>query len=230
MNATETRQYEMFQRVRDFGNTHRHLFPDPGVALDTLAALGAVIADIAAADVAKRSASASARSDRKAAARKALSELVVRGSQTARVLRAGGRDLPPFDVPEPRTDQALLTTARQFVRDAAPHEAEFVAHGMVTKALTDAAAAFETAMRDRGIGRSGHLAAGTRIRELLASAFKHVRTLEVIVNNELAHDKVIQAVWKRARRVEDPRRPRSASTPEAAPVETKTEPPLPAVA
>ena len=220
----------MLQRVRDFGNTHRHLFPDPGVAVDTFAALGLVIADVAAADIAKRSASASARSDRKAAARRALIELLVKVSQTARVLRAGGRDMPPFEVPEPRTDQALVTTAHQFVRDAAPHEAEFVAHGMVTKTLTEAAAAFETAMRDRGIGRSGHVAAGTRIRELLASALKHVRTLDVIINNELARDKVIQAVWKRARHLEDPRRPRGTGAAETPPGgDAETQVPQPAV-
>jgi len=49
-----------------------------------------------------------------------------------------------------------------------------------------------------------------RIRELMASAFKHLRTLDVLVKNELAGDRSLQSVWKRARRVEDTRRTRTA--------------------
>jgi len=210
MNAYETRQYEMFQRVREFGNTHRDLFPDPGIALDTFAALAGVIAELAATDIAKRSASATARGDRKAAARAALGALLLKVSQTARVIREHGFEMPPFELPGANTAQAMLTTARQFARAAVPHDAEFARHGLVTNALIDATNAFETAMRDRGIGRAGHMLAAARIRELMASAFKHLRTLDVLVNNELASDQSLQSVWKRARRVEDPRRPRTA--------------------
>jgi hypothetical protein len=230
MNAVETRQYEMLQRVREFGNTHRHLFPDPGIALETFATLAVAIAELAAADIAKRSASASARSDRKAEARKALSELVLKVSQTARVIRARGYAMPPFDFPDGSSDQALLTTARQFARDAVPHETEFVKHGMVTTTLPEAASALEAAMRDRGIGRSGHLLAGTRIRELMASAFEHLRTLDVLVKNELAGNKVLQTVWKRARHVDYPRRPRGAAdVPETPMVAMERVPPLPGI-
>ena len=220
MNATERRQYEMLKRAREFGNTHRHLFPDPGVALDTFAALGAVMADLDATDIVKRSASASARGDRKTAARNALSELVLNVSRTARVIRERGYEMPPFAFPDPNTDQTMLSTARQFARDAVPHEAEFARHGVVTSTLTEAANAFEAAMRDRGAGRAGRMLAATRIRELMATAFKHLRTLDVVVKNDLARDKSLQSVWKRARRVDDPRRPRSATA--------AAEPPVPA--
>jgi hypothetical protein len=208
MNAQQTRQYEMLLRVRDFGNTHQDLFPDPGVARDTLTALGVVIADLAATDTAKRSATASARSDRKEAARQLLGDLLVKASQTARVIRAREPTLPPFDAPARRTDQRLLAAARQFAKDAAPFDAAFVAHGMPLSAVADAAAAFEAILHDRGVRRADHIAARARIRELLASAFGHVRTLNVIVNNEQGDDTAIQAVWKSARRVDDPRRPR----------------------
>jgi hypothetical protein len=42
----------------------------------------------------------------------------------------------------------------------------------------------------------------------MSSAFRAVGRLDVIVGNEFARDNVIQAVWKQARRVEDPRRRR----------------------
>lgn len=208
MNTLETRQYEMLLRVRDFGTTHRDRFPDPGVAREAFAALAVAIEGLAAADVAGRSASAAARSDRKTAAGKVLGDLLLKAGQTARVLRARGHSMPAFEVP--RTNHAMLSAARQFARDATPVEAAFVAHGIAPGSITEAATAFETAMRDRGMSRAELLAARTRIRELFATALDQVRTLDVVIRNELASDKAIHAVWQRARRV-DARRPRSAS-------------------
>ena len=75
-------------------------------------------------------------------------------------------------------------------------------------------AAFEEATRDCGMSRADHTAARTRIQELLSSALLEVRRLDLIIDNELAGDKVIQAVWKQARRIEYPRRPRTTSAPE----------------
>ena len=82
-------------------------------------------------------------------------------------------------------------------------------------------AAFEEATRGRGMSRADYTAARTRIQELLSSALLEVRRLDLIIDNELAGDKVIQAVWTQARRIEDPRRPRTTSAPE---------PPAPATA
>ena len=229
MDSHETRQYEMLQRVRDFGNIHRQRFADGSVALKAFAALGVLIGDLAATDVAKRSASASARADRKAAARKALTDLLVKVSQTARVLQASGHSMPPFDVPVPRTDQALLTAARQFARDAAPLDAEFVAHGLQPASIEPTASVFETAMRDRGMSRADHIEARTRIQQLLASASEPLRTLDVIINNEMVRDQVIRTVWKRARRIAEPRRPRGANADESPAPATDVETLPPAV-
>ena len=219
MDSQETRQYEMLQRVRDFGNIHRQRFTEGGVAAKTFAGLAAVIDDLAATDIAKRSASAAARADRKAAARKALGDLLVQVSQTARVLQAAGHSMPPFDVPASRTDQAMLTAARQFARDAIPLEADFVAHGLQPKGIEEVASAFETAMRDRGMSRADHIEARTRIQQLFASASEHLRTLDVIIKNEMGRDKVIRTVWKRARRIDEARRPRGVANEKSPPAE-----------
>jgi hypothetical protein len=212
MNAIERRQYEMLLRVRDFGNTHRHLFSESSVAQQTFAAVSAAIDDLTVTDMLKMSASISARAGRKAAARKALKDVLLKVRDLGKVLRASGRTTPPFELVASGSDQALLTAARQFARDAATLEAEFAAHGMPSKVIADTASAFETALRDRGMSRSDHTAARARIHELLATALVEARRLDLLVDNHLAADKVIQAVWKQARRVEDPRGPRTVTT------------------
>jgi hypothetical protein len=214
MNARETRQYEMLLRVRDFGNTHRERFAGSIVAQQAFAAVGVAIDDLTATDMRKMSASISARGTRKAAAREALIDLLLKVNQLARVLRARGQKTPPFEFPDSRSDQALLTAGRQFARDAAAFETELTGHGMVPADIAVMTAAFEVATRDRGMSRSDHTAARTRIQELLSSSVLEVRRLDLIIDNELAGDKVIQAVWKQARRVEDPRKPRTTSAPE----------------
>lgn len=111
MNARETRQYEMLMRVRDFGTTYRHLF-GPGAAGDAFADVAGAIENLAATDLATITASAAARAERKTAARAALSDLLLKISQTAKVLRTRGRMAVDFKLPSRRADQVLLATAR----------------------------------------------------------------------------------------------------------------------
>jgi len=126
------------------------------------------------------------RETRKAAARKALGELLMNVSQLGKVLRARGRTTAPFEVPASRSDQSLLTAARQFARDAALIDEDFTSHGLAPAHIAGVAASFEEAVRDRGVSRSEHTAARTRIRELLSSAFLDVRRLDVIISAERA--------------------------------------------
>ena len=214
MNAKETRQYEMLLRVQDFGNTHRESFAGSSVAQQAFAAVGRAIDDLTTTDMRKMSASISARAGRKAEAREALTDVLLKVSQLVKVLRARGQTTPPFEFPETRSDQALLTAGRQFARDAAALEAEFTGHGMAPTHIAGVTAGFEIAARDRGMSRADHTAARTRIQELLSSALLEVRRLDLIIGNELAGDKVIQAVWRQARRIENPRKPRTTSAPE----------------
>lgn len=219
MNARETRQYEMLLRVRDFGTANRHLFDEPGVALDAFAAVAAAVSELAAANLRTMAASASARAQRKAEARAAINEVLLKVNHTAKVLRARGMTLPAFALPSVRRDQTLLATARHFARDADALAAEFTAHQLPPKLIADTANAFEEALRDRGMSRADLTAARARTRELLARAFHAVRTLDVIIDNQLADDGVIQAVWKQARRIEDRRSRTVAAEPAAPPVE-----------
>jgi hypothetical protein len=237
MNSKQTKQYEMFLRVRDFGNTHGDAFSASSVAKDTFAAVGAAIDELAAADVRKRGSLQSARADRNKAARTALTDVLVSASHLARVLRVRGRPLPAFELPELRNDQSLLTTARQFAADAVAFDAEFTGHGVGPAQITASAAALETAVRDRGSSRSEHTAVRARIKEVLNAARLDVQRLDLIVKGECGGDPVIQSVWQLARRVDRPRvtradaaRPPSAGSDAPAPAAPVALAPAPAAA
>ena len=211
MTGRERRQYEMLVRVRNFGETNRALFDSSPVAQQTFATVGAAVAELAATDMKKMAASASARADRKAAARKALIDLLQDVVQLAKNLRAEGRTLPPFDLPPSKSDLALLTAGRQFAVDASPFDADFSGHGLGPAQITRTTSAFETAVNDQGMSRSEHVAAKARIRDLLIAAIRGVRRLDLIVENDLGRDNVVQAQWRQLRRLEDPRGPRNSS-------------------
>jgi len=216
MNAKETRQFEMLLRVRDFVETHRDLFTSVPAANTVCAAVDAAVAELAATDVMKMSAAASARAARKAAARERILKVLQRASRAAKILRTKGRTTPPFRFPESRSDQTLLTAARQFARAAAALEADFTAHGMSPAHISGVAAAFDEAIRDCAMSRSEYIAARARIQQLLVNARLDVRRIGLMVRNEGPGDQVIHAVWKQAHRIEEKRRrpPRpTAATP-----------------
>jgi hypothetical protein len=219
MNAKERRQYEMLLRVRDFARTHSHLFSGSGLAREAFGCINTAVDELTATDLLKLSASVSARADRKARARQALTDLLLKVSRPARVLRARGQTLPGFVLPASRSDQALLTVARQFARDAAGFEADFRGHGMGSTLIAEVAGAFELAVSDREMKRADHTAAMTRIRELLTRALLDVRRLDLIVSNELAGDSVIKAVWQQTRRLGRARHGGSSEAPAPAAVD-----------
>jgi hypothetical protein len=211
MTGIERRQYEMLVRVRNFGETHHALFESSPVAQQTFAAVGVAIDDLSAADMKKMAASASARADRREAARRTLRELLQNVALLGRTLRAEGRTLPAFDLPRSKSAVMLLTAGRQFAVDVQPFEADFAGHGMGAAQIASTTAAFEQAMNTQGTSRTEHVAARAHIRGLVAAAVRSVRRLDLIVANDLRDNQVIQAQWKQLRRLEDPRASRGAS-------------------
>jgi hypothetical protein len=230
MKLTDRRRYDMLARVREFGVNYGHLLPESTRARQALATIDEAVAEVQALDEIGTSALVIAA--RKAMARRALLDLLTKVDQTARVLAAANPALKSqFALSEGVSDRRLLIVARQFARDAAPHAAEFAAHGMPTTFVADLeqrTAAFDAALRERGARREERVAARARIAALMAAALAAVRTLDVIVTNHLASDPVTRAVWQRDSRVVYPRRPRkttAAATP--APTSTVAEPPAP---
>ena len=209
MNRIERRQYKTLLKVRDFGNTHRQVFSTLTAAQQIFDAVNAAIDELAATDMMKMSASASAGGEQKADAKKALADLLQRVSQLAKVLRADGVAVPAFDLPRSKSDQALLTAGRQFAHDAASFDDVFSSHGMGPTAIAAATTAFETAANDRARSRADHIKARLRIHELLGTALRDVRRLDLMVANEVPNDPVVQGLWKQARHVDEARRDKS---------------------
>jgi hypothetical protein len=225
MNTMERRQYEMLVRVRDFGSSYGELFPGSSVARENFTAVAAAIKELDAQDLAHMAASLSARAQRKELARQALLVRLQAISQTARVLRQDESGLVlQFEVPAPATDPTLLTTARKFARDAEAFSSQFIAHGMPVTFRTDLTMlvdSFESALRDRGLGREARRAARVSTKAVLSSGLAAVRSLDAVVSNHLSPDAVTRTLWNSERRVVYPRR--TEATP--APVAAAPEPP-----
>lgn len=229
MNITDTRRYEMLVRVRDFGDTYGHLFPESSVARQQLAIVAAAVKELAAHDMALRTASVAARADRKAHAHQALIDRLSAMSQTARVLArtTAGFDAQ-FQVPRPARDQALLTAGRTFAREAGAHAHLFVQQGMPQSFVADLEAlidAFEHAVRDRGLSHAEMHASRASTSATIKAGLDAVSSLNAIVTNHFNDDAVTTAMWDRVRRIARPERtPKLAETPVPAPAAEPSEP------
>jgi hypothetical protein len=217
----------MLVRVRDFGTTHPSLFDRSPTAQQTFAAVASVVDELTATDGRKLAASTGARGDRKTAARRALKDLLIRVSQLAKNLQSEGRPVPPFVLPRSKSDVSLISAGHQFAADVAAFEAEFTGHAMGPAHITDATKAFESAVSDKGMNRSDHIAAGARIRDLIAAGSRGARRLDLIVDNTLANDNPVKAAWTQLRRLKDARVLRGNSQPEKPGADQPAAPPGP---
>jgi hypothetical protein len=220
MRAIETRQYRMLARVRDFGNTHRDLFPESSPGGRQFGVVADAVKQLSAQAMAN-TAAAGERASTKARGQRALIDRLEAISRTARVIADGTPGLDDkFHLPDPQTDEALLTAGRVFARDAAGFRSQFVGHGMPETFLADLddlVATFEKATRYRTAGRNDQTAASASIEAALESGMEAVRKLDVIVTNRLHDDPVTMAVWERERRVGYPRVKSAAAAPTVAP-------------
>lgn len=167
MRATETRQYKMLARVRDFGHTHRDLFPESGPGGQQFGAVAEAVKRLSEQAMANTVA-AGERASTRAKGQRALIDRLEAISRTARVMAEGTPGLDAtFHLPDPQTDEALLTAGRAFARDAAGFKSQFVAHGMPETFLADLddlVATFEKATRSRTAGRNDQTAARASLR------------------------------------------------------------------
>jgi hypothetical protein len=212
MHLSDRRRYEMLVRVRDFGTTYGHLFPESSPAAQAFAMVKDALGDLEVRDVAETSASVAARATRKQQAREALRERLLLLGRTAKVLP--GADVAfkaQFTLPASGNDALLLTVARRCIQRAGEVASQFTTYGMPESFLRDSTALleqFETALRDRGMSRDQFVAARTGIKLALARSLKAVGELDVIVANHFASNAVVTEVWRRSRRIAPPPKPR----------------------
>jgi len=227
VNAIEKRQYRMLARVREFGNTHRDLFPDSSPGGQQFGVVAEAVKQLSEQAMAS-TAAAGERASTRGRGQRALIDRLGAISRTARVMADGTPGLDDkFHLPDPQTDEALLTAGRVFARDAAGFRSQFVAHGMPETFLADLddlVAAFEKANRYRTAGRNQQTAARAGFEAALASGMEAVRKLDVIVTNRLHDDPVAVAVWERERRIGYPRGKSAVPASTVAPAAPAAEP------
>ena len=214
MTSSDTRRYEMFVRVRDFGETYASLFPAASLAQEQFAAVGAAVKALAGHAVTKMSVARVGKSP-KAAARLALIERLETLALTGRAMAQNKPELADrFRVPHPQPDQALITAGRLFAQDAEALKAEFLAHAMpetfiadLTKAVGD----FEAAIQDRQNGKAASAGVRASIKTAITAGMAAVTRLDAIVTNHLGRNPQTMAVWRRERRVAATRRRTAAA-------------------
>jgi hypothetical protein len=211
MKIIETRRYEMLVRVRDFGLAHGDLFPESSHAREQFATVAAAVTQLGTNAVSRMSAGRKGKSS-KALAREALFDRLEDFGRTARAIAQNTPGLEDkFHLPEPQTDQALITAGRLFAQDAGPFTAQFVGHAMPATFIADLIALvdrFEQAIHERETGKDDRTAARTSIEEALASGTNAALRLDAIVANHLKGDPVTMSVWRRDRRIGYPNRSR----------------------
>ena len=220
MNFPNRSRYDMLIRVRNFGAAHRQRFPETSSVHAAFSIVATELVQIEALAVAEHVSSRSARAARKGEARRQLQESLVRAANTAWVL---SRTIPELtnhtETPGAIADRLLVTFGRGFVTAATPYVAQFAAHGIAIERLGEQVEAYEVAVVERSTRRDELAQTRNRIDASLTRALEAVDTLDVTVANTFATDPMTLALWKRERRLEQPR-----ARVKVAAVKTATEP------
>ncbi|MDX6270179.1 MAG: hypothetical protein QOD28_1402 [Acidobacteriota bacterium] len=221
MKDSETRRYEAFLRVREFGATRAAQFPANSFGAEKLAALDAVIKALdkhTSTQVSGRN-TAQQGTAGKAAARDELRRDLEAISRTARVMAFDTPGLADkFRLPRDPKDQELLNAARAFAADAQPLATEFVRRGLPADFLSDLDSDIEIfgqAVNRKIEGRATHVAATAAIDDLIDDGMRHLRELDAVVRNIFADDPASLAAWTSASHVERAPRTKHPTPPPA---------------
>ena len=229
MTRYEKLRYEMFLRVRDFGNAHRQEFPDGSMGGKAFRGVEAAIAQIEANATAK-ALTAEEGKQAKAAAKLMLVDHLSTIARTARLMakRVPGSDAV-FQIPVDSSDLALLTAARAFIRECQAALDRFVLLGLPKTFVSDLQELtdrFEQAVHGRRAGRTGSAAAEAGIKMAQAQGMDAIRTLDIVVTNTLKGDAVVLSGWKRIRLI-NPKPKATSATVKAATETPNLDPPSP---
>ena len=226
MRTIERRQYEMLDRLDNFGDAHIDEFADTSFARVQFAAVATAVTQLRSYAISKMSAEGEGMST-KLMAREALLDRLKAMELTARAIALDTPGLEDkFHLPVRLPDQAMLTAARLFARDAEPLTAQFIGHSTPTflAELKGLIEQFERAIHEQNAGKDEHVMARVSIKTALSSGIAAARKLDAIVSNQLHGDEATMAVWKRDRRIEYPgKAKRAAAGPPAAATPPKVE-------
>lgn len=215
MTNRQLRRFEMLFRVNEFGAARRERFPESSVGGRAFATVASAVAQLGVRAVAQLALKREGARARRAAC-EALMDMLESISRTARILRADEPTFPnSFRLPERASAQAVLTSARLFVRDIDAVATPFIDHGMPETFVVDLAGLlnnYEQAIRRREVGKGESAAARASIDAAIDLAVAAARRLDVIIANTLKDDAATVAEWQRARRVPYTRRSKPTVT------------------
>lgn len=208
MNSIETRTYEMFLRVQEFGANPPAQVSANAYAGELFTNLRQIVKQLDTQTAAK---STGARAVKESVAGKEVARTKLHAkleaiSRTARAMAAatpGAAD--KFSVPNRLKDQELLSLARAFAVDAPPFKPEFVKRGLPASFIEDLSEAVEQFEQtvDRKIQSTETRVISTAaVKELMRAGVAVVRELNPMMLNILADDAAALTAWEGASRVE----------------------------
>lgn len=208
MDSSETRRYEMFVRVRQFGADNAADFPRGSVGAAQFAVIADEIAKIEAASAGQAAGSGGAKQDfaTKETARENLREAVYEIVRTARSMKYqfDGIDAK-FRMPPSLSDQKLLATARAFYEESLDYDADFLSYGLPDAFRADLQSdidAFDASMNPTGTSIDRQVAATAEIGEAVRRAMTARRILEGVVQNRYRSNVGKLAAWTSASHIE----------------------------
>ena len=208
MNDRETRKFQMFLRVQDFGDAHASDFAAASLGKQLFTKLSDIIAEIEGHSASEVSGVGVARqgTTTRGQAIDAVREDLEAISRTAAAMAdevPGIED--KFRLPRNNGVQHLLSAARAFFVDATPLKAQFIARELPADFLEDLQAdidALEAAISKQGSGVGSHVAAGAAIDDAIGRGTETVRKLDAIVRNKYANNPPVLAEWSSASHTE----------------------------
>jgi len=204
MNRKQKYRYEMFVRVRDFGTANRGLFAESTVGSaefeKVTAAVAAIEAHLTGRDLARAEAQRV-----KVATRRAVTDYMKRIASTGRQVIGAESGMNPFRMPTRKSAAVILSRARLFVAQASRRQPQFVRLGLPETFIREFQTLVDDLDRAVNVRLNSHTARGEAqqgIETALATGFKAIRALDVIVANTLRLDPVRLAAWQAARHLE----------------------------
>ena len=232
MTRKDRVRYEMFSRVRQFGNTHGRQFEKTSVGGKAFATVAAAVAEMEQFAKAKVRTSDDGK-EAKALAREAIVEQLTDVARTARLVstKVSGGAAKAFKVPRWRSDASLLTAARAVIDDGRAAAELLVQLGLRETFVDELQALgeqFAEADLGRQAGKLGLAAAHAGFATAMAQAADAANTLDVIVANTFKKAPTVLAEWEAARHWKVKRAASKASVraPSPAPVAVTTPPPV----
>ena len=208
MNNQDTRLYETFLRVQEYGAAQAARIPANSFAVELFTHLRETLSQL---DVQATAQSSSKRSVVESGSSKKVTRanLCAKLEAISRTVRPLEKTMPgiadKFRAPARLKDQDLLSFARSVALDAAPLKAEFVKRGLRADFIEDLSAAsadFEHAVSRRIQNTESRVTSTATVKSLLRECLEVVRELDPVVRNIFADDAAALAAWESASHTE----------------------------